>query len=107
MLMGDDEGNGASREVLRLLYRYAHQDEHLRAQLEKHLGQLRNEKKIIEWHRGAILGGSEIAAQTEQELKAADIILLLITSNFLNSGTEEMKLAIDRQSQGVVVIPIV
>jgi hypothetical protein len=62
------------------------------------------------WHRHKIDAGSEWASEIDAHLEAADIILLLISADFLASGYcdgNEMTKAFQRHEQGKArVIPI-
>ena len=94
-----------------LFYSYAHEDELLRGELEKHLSLLHRQGLISEWHDRQILAGDEWAADIDQHLETASIVLLLISSDFLASHycyDIEMKRALERHQRGEVrVIPII
>ncbi len=68
-----------------VFYSSAHEDEALRKELEKHLSSLRRQKLISEWHDRQIGAGTEWAPQIDEHLKTASIILLLISSDFMDS----------------------
>jgi hypothetical protein len=53
--------------------------------LDKHLGVLKQENIIKIWWDRQILPGSNWNQEILRELEAADLILLLISANFLNS----------------------
>ena len=93
-----------------LFYSYAHEDELLRNQLEKHLSLLRRRGLITEWHDRQILAGEEWARDIDQHLETASIILLLISPDFLASDycyNMEMQRAVARHESGEArVIPI-
>ncbi|MFN6569352.1 TIR domain-containing protein [Dendronalium sp. ChiSLP03b] len=57
-------------------------DEEMRQQLEDHLTNLQRYRVIEGWHRGMISPGKEWKSETDNNLKSADIILLLISSKF-------------------------
>ncbi len=57
----------------------------MRQQLEEHLSILQRERVIQGWHRGMISPGKEWKSETDNNLKSADIILLLISSKFTAS----------------------
>lgn len=96
---------------LELFYSYSHKDEELRNQLENHLVTLRREGIIKEWYDRRISGGREWKGQIDEHLKSADIILLLVSSDFLASDycyDVEVKLALERHEAGEArVIPII
>lgn len=86
-----------------VLYSYAHADEDLRQQLEKHLALLRRQGIVDQWHDRKIGAGSESAGQISDHLERADVILLLISSDFLASDycfEIEMKRAMERHDAG-------
>jgi CHAT domain-containing protein len=93
-----------------LFYSYAKQDEGLRSLLETHLKGLERSGRILPWHRREVLAGGEVAAAIDQHLNAAQIILLLISSDFMATEYcygEEMKRALERHKRGEArVIPI-
>jgi tetratricopeptide (TPR) repeat protein len=93
-----------------VFYSYAHEDEALRDELEKHLNLLQRQGIIQAWHDRNITGGSAWEDQVDQHLEAAQLILLLISPDFLHSdycyGTE-MKRALARHAKGEAwVLPI-
>ncbi|MFN6514153.1 MAG: toll/interleukin-1 receptor domain-containing protein [Nostoc sp. CreGUA01] len=61
------------------------QDEEMRKQLEKHLRALEREGVIKNWDKGMISPGKEWETEIDRNLKAADIILVLISSEFTAS----------------------
>ena len=102
-----------SLERSRLVYvffSYARQDRALRDKLEDHLSNLKYRGLITTWHDREISAGTEWAHQIDIHLNTADIILLLISSNFMASEycySIEMKRAIERHEQREArVIPI-
>jgi hypothetical protein len=94
-----------------IFYAYAHTDERLRKQLEKHLGLLRQEGIIAEWHDRNIVPGSDWAQEINMHLSSATIILLLISPDFLSSDYcygIEMQQALARHDMGeACVIPVI
>ena len=90
---------------------YSHTDEQLRDELEKHLAGLRRQGVITTWHDRRIGPGEELHGQISAQLDAADIILLLISADFLDSDycyDVEMTRAMERHEQGTArVIPVI
>ena len=74
-----------SRRALKLFYSYAHEDENLREKLETALALLKRQKYIESWHDRKITGGKEWAGQIDENLASADIVLLLISPDFMAS----------------------
>jgi hypothetical protein len=60
-------------------------DEEMRQNLEKHLKILQWQGFITTWHKGMIGAGKEWESETYTQLMTADIILLLISSEFFAS----------------------
>ena len=94
-----------------LVFSYAHADEALRNELEKHLSPLKRMGRISTWHDRRIVPGEEFAGQIDQHFAQADIILLLISSDFIASDycyQIEMTNALQRHERGdAVVIPVI
>ncbi|MFW9259536.1 GUN4 domain-containing protein [Nostoc sp. CALU 546] len=98
-------------ESLKLFFSYSHKDETLRDELAKHLAILEWQGVISSWCDRRILPGEEWDHQINDNLKTADIILLLISSDFLFSKycwDVEVKRAIERHHAGeACVIPVI
>ncbi|WP_192881669.1 GUN4 domain-containing protein [Nostoc sp. CENA543] len=96
---------------LKLFFSYSHKDESLRDELADHLATLKREGVISRWHDRKILPGQERDHQINDNLNTADIILLLVSSNFLASDycwDVEVKRAIERHNAGeACVIPVI
>ena len=71
--------------MARLFYSYSHHDEALRDQLEAHLTTLRRTGELETWHDRRIDAGDLWDKRIRQELEEADIILLLVSVDFLAS----------------------
>lgn len=98
-------------EAFELFYSYAHKDEVLLDQLNKHLILLQREQYISVWHDRSIRAGTIWSDEIDTHLKSARIILLLISPDFLASDYcygREMKEAMRRHQAGEAwVIPII
>ena len=96
---------------IRLFYCYSHRDERLRNRLESHLAVLKRNGLIESWHDRKIGAGNEWKNSIDTNLEAADVILLLVSADFLNSEycyDVEMKRALERHEQGSAkVIPVI
>jgi hypothetical protein len=101
----------AAPQPLEIFYSYAHEDEELRDKLEKHLSQLKRQGFISDWHDRDITAGSEWKNEIDKYLESAQIILLLISPDFLASDychDVEMTRAMERHhTQEARVIPII
>lgn len=100
-----------STEPIEIFYSYSHADEDLRTELEKHLSILRRQGIIRDWHDHRIGAGQEWKAEIASHLDDADIILLLVSPDFLASDycwSVEMTQAMERHRAGkAIVIPII
>ena len=96
---------------LRLFFSYSHKDEQLRDQLAVQLAVLERLNLILPWHDRRIGAGDEWSHQIDEHLRTAEIVLLLISPDFLASSycfDVEMKLALERHSaHRAIVIPII
>ena len=94
-----------------IFYSYAHQDERLRKQLEAHLSILKRQGIIEEWYDRDIDAGFEWESKIDTHLNTANIILLLISADFLASNycySIEVKRALERhEAREARVIPII
>jgi TIR domain len=90
---------------------YSHEDETLRDKLATHLKLLERQGVIQQWHDRQILAGTEWKGEIDGNLESAQIILLLISADFLASDycyDLEMGRALERHDAGTArVIPIV
>ena len=90
---------------------YSHRDREFRDELDKHLANLRRQQVISSWYDGDIAPGSEWQPQIMENLTTAQIILLLISADFMASDfcySTEMTQAIARHDADQArVIPII
>jgi len=97
--------------MINLFFSYSHKDEGLRNELDKHLSILKRSGIINAWHDRCIMPGAEFDKEISKNLKAADIILLLISADFLASDycyENEMKYALQKHDRNeAVVIPVI
>lgn len=100
-----------STDSCTLVFSYAHADEALRNELEKHLSPLKRMGRISTWHDRRIVPGEEFEGQIDHHFSVADVILLLISSDFIASDycyQIEMTNALLRHERGqAVVIPVI
>ena len=100
-----------SPNLLTVFFSYSHKDEELRDELAIHLKMMERQGLIGSWHDRLISGGTEWANAIDDNLNIADVILLLISANFLASDycyDIELKRAMERHEAGEArVIPIV
>jgi hypothetical protein len=94
-----------------VFFSYSHKDEALRDQLESHLALLKNQGLIEAWYDRRIVAGSDVDNSILEKLETADIILLLVSSDFISSPycySREMTRAMERHDAGEAkVIPVI
>ena len=94
-----------------LFFSYSHRDETLRNELEIHLTMLKRQGAITTWHDRRIGAGKEFGKEISHYLEEAEIILLLVSPDFLASDycyDVEMARALDRHKSGEArVIPVI
>ena len=94
-----------------VFFSYSHADEALRDQLEKQLSMLKRQGVIETWHDRRIGAGEEFGSEIDSHVEEDDIILLLVSPDFLDSDycyEREMLRAIERHDAGeAIVIPVI
>jgi tetratricopeptide (TPR) repeat protein len=89
---------------------YSHRDEDLRKELDKHIKILERRGVISVWHDRKIDAGEEWKEEIDEQLESADVILLLISPDFIASDycyDIEMTRAMARHDAGEArVIPV-
>lgn len=95
----------------KIFFSYSHNDEELRNELDKHLSILKRQGIIESWHDRRINAGTDIDAEISKHLKEADIILLLVSSDFLASNycyDKEMLYAMEQHGKGkAIAVPVI
>src|SRR5215210_8071659 len=99
------------RRAGRLFYSYSHKDESLRNELETHLKILHRQNLIEPWHDRKIEAGDDWKQQIDINLERADIVLLLISADFIASNycyEKEMRRASERHAnEEAQVVPVI
>lgn len=94
-----------------LFFSYSHKDEELRNELEVHLSMLKRQGLLRAWHDRRIGAGNDIHENISSELEEANIILLLVSANFLASDycyDKETARALEKDSEGSArVMPVI
>jgi hypothetical protein len=94
-----------------IFFCYAHEDEALLKQLKAHLIPLQRQRVIDLWHDRDISAGSEWEQEISHHLNAAQIILFLVSPDFMVSDYcygIEMQRVLERHRRGEArVIPII
>ncbi len=105
------KSKNTKREAIKVFFSYAHEDEALRDKLANHLKVMERTGVIESWHDRQILPGQEWDGQIDDNLATADIILLLVSDDFLASDycwNVEVKQALKRhEDNDACVIPII
>jgi hypothetical protein len=104
------ESRSDEPKPIRVFVSYSHIDQTLHDELIKHLKPLERERLIRLWHDPEILPGSNILEEIDAQLDSAEIILLLISSDFVNSIScqKEVDRALQRYAKHEArVIPVI
>jgi formylglycine-generating enzyme required for sulfatase activity len=100
-----------NQPAIEIFFSYARKDELLRDELNKHLKPLQQEGIITAWHDREIPPGAEWQNEIDRHLESAQIILLLISADFLASDycySFELKRALERHASNEArVIPVI
>lgn len=100
----------AASNPVKIFYSYSHRDEDLVNELQTHLMALQRQGLIDQWHDRRIGPGEEWRGEIDQHLEEADIILLIVSPDFIASSycyDVEMQRALLRHRDGAAnVIPV-
>lgn len=109
--LGDTSPRTAQQGALRVFYSYSHRDETSLERLRRSLSLLKREALIEEWHDRKIGAGREWEGEIDAYLEAADIILLLVSPDFIASDycwDVEVRRAMEKHEAGQArVIPVI
>lgn len=90
---------------------YSHQDKTFKEALDAHTSLLKRQGLIQIWHDREILPGDDFADKINKNLEMADIVLLLVSSDYLASNycfSVEMKRALESHSKNQTrIIPLI
>lgn len=99
------------RRPVRLFFSYSHKDESYRNELETHLKLLQRQGFLETWHDRKIGASDDWKQSIDENLKRADIILLLVSADFIASDycyEKEMEAALERHDDGEArVAPVI
>jgi tetratricopeptide (TPR) repeat protein len=97
-------------QAIKVFCSYSHEDEDLRKELDKHIKILERRGVITVWHDRMIVAGEDRKEEIDEHLESADLILLLISADFIASDFcygREMTRALERHDAGEArVIPV-
>src|SRR5690348_332529 len=101
----------ANESAIKVFYSYVEEDEALQKELEKHLTILARLGNITTWDKRKLLAGTTWAQEVDFHIKTAQIILLLISPDFMASEycfSTEVHTALERhKKQEATVVPII
>lgn len=110
----DSEGSLRPMEgvqPIRIFYCYAREDKRYRDMLENYLSTMKRSTWVSSWHDSMINAGEDWERKIDEQIKAANVILLLISPDFMHSNYcygVEMKRALERhEAKKARVIPII
>jgi tetratricopeptide (TPR) repeat protein len=98
-------------KILEVFFSYSHKDEALCDELNAHLAALKRQNAIKNWTDRRITAGDDWRDEIEKHLDSADLILLLVSSDFLNSDfcylIETSRALLRDESGDSRVIPVI
>ena len=96
---------------IEIFYSYSRKDLAHVQELLNHLGVPKRLGLIVNWHDREMTAGTEWQGQIDQYLNSADVILLMVSSDFIASNyvwDVELKRAMERHEKGEArVIPVI
>jgi hypothetical protein len=99
------------QQPTRVFLSYSHRDEKLRITLDKHLAMLKRGGRIDAWYDRRIEAGMEFEGEIDTQLNEAQLVLLLVSPDFLASEycySKEMERAMQLHESGATrVIPVI
>jgi hypothetical protein len=102
---------GRDNHALKVFVSYSHVDEKLKDAVLRHLKPLERMNLITEWHDRKLLAGDAWGDVISRNLEEADIVLLLVSIDFINSKycyDVELDRALERHAEGTCrVVPII
>lgn len=107
----DSSAASKNHDACRVFCSYSHRDRALREKLDNHLRVLERKGLIQIWHDRKLTGGDDWRGQIDEHLNSANLILVLVSADFLGSDycyDTEMQRALDRHQRGEArVVPII
>ncbi len=104
------KASGRTHKAVKVFFSYAREDKTTVDELEKYLVHLRSTKMISVWKDGQLKAGQDWDAEIKSNLVSADVVLLMLSIDFLNSKyicETELSIALERHRKGLaVLIPI-
>lgn len=93
--------------MLRSLFiSYAPTDKALFEKLETHLLPLQRDGKLTYWHGGMTPGGGNKRQLRTERLESAQVLICLISPDYLANMDEELQQLLERHARGAVLVPV-
>ena len=89
-------------DLVRIFLSYAHEDESYKNRLDIHFTPLKQSMNISTWNDREVLAGSDWDKEISENLLSADVIIMLISADFLASEytyEKELSKAIERHKK--------
>ncbi len=100
-----------NKNPIKVFISYARQDEVFKDELIRHLNPLVRNNTIKSWHDGILMVGEEWEPSIKKQIEEADVILLLISPDFMASDyidDVEISKSLDRsRKRETVIVPII
>jgi TIR domain len=107
----DNQKSKKTMTPIPIFISYSHKDEEFKDALVEQLAPLRRNQMIAPWQDRDLIPGEEWNEAIFEKLKNAKIVLLLVSSSFINSDfcmEKELQAAIDRhKTKECTVVPII
>lgn len=97
-------------EKINIFISYSHRNEDAPIDLSKHLSPLKNAGQINVWFDKKVKVGQDFQSEIDEQIYEADIICLLLSSDFLDSEAcrKEMEIALNLlQEKNIHVVPVI
>lgn len=103
--------SATKRKPTEIFFSYSHHDRDEMLILDQHLSGLKRQGLVTVWHDGQITPGADWSNSIHENLERAQVVVLLISRNFLASDycySKEMHRALERHRKGdIEVIPVI
>src|SRR5262245_37954477 len=103
--------SSSADNILEVFFSYSHRDEALCDELNAHLAALKRQNVIKSWTDRRITAGDDWRDEIKRHLDSADLILLLVSSDFINSDfcylIETSRALLRHESGDARVIPVI
>jgi hypothetical protein len=107
----DKAGESAGTTPVRIFISYAREDDEYRAKLEENLSSLKHHKLVELWTDRCIVPGDDWDDAIDENIRTADVVLLLVSQAFVNSEyitSKELELALARhEDKKARVVPVI